>query len=64
MHLRLPSFDHGAVSGLWAICFGILILLGSLALGVKTATAFIVSAVAAGAIYLFVRLRGEEDLRR
>ena len=63
MHLRPPSFDHGTVSGIWAIFFGVIILLGSLALGVETATAFIVSGVAAGAIYFFVRLRGEEDLR-
>ena len=64
MHLRPPSLDHGTVSGLWAIGLGVLILLGSLALGVGAGTAFIVSAVAAGAIFFYVRLYGEEELRR
>ncbi|MGH3102475.1 MAG: hypothetical protein ACRDN6_00030 [Gaiellaceae bacterium] len=63
MHLRPPAFDHGTVSGIWAVGLGLVILLGSLALGVDKATAFIVSAVSAGAIFFFVRLRGEEDLR-
>ena len=30
MHLRPPSFDHGFVSGLWAIGLGLFILLGSI----------------------------------
>ncbi len=64
MHLRPPSFDHGTVSGLWAIGFGLLILLGGIALGLDTGTAFIVAAVSAGAIFLYVRLYGEEELRR
>jgi hypothetical protein len=64
MHLRTPSYDHGRVSALWAIFFGLFILLGSMAVGHDTATAFIVSPLAAAAIYFFVRLRGEDQLRR
>jgi len=64
MHLRPPSFDHGTVSGLWAIGLGLLILVGSVALGLDTATAFIVAGLAAGAIFIYVRLYGEEELRR
>ena len=39
-------------------------LFGMLAIGVEAATAFILSAVAAGAIFLFVRIYGEERPRR
>jgi hypothetical protein len=64
MHLRPPSFDHGTVSGLWGIGLGLLILLGSLALGVDAGTAFIIAGLAAAAIFIYVRLYGEEELRR
>ena len=64
MHLRPPSLDHGTVSGIWAIGLGLLILLGGLALGLDKGTAFIVAGVSAGAIYIYVRLYGEEELRR
>lgn len=63
MHLRPPALDHGLVSALWAIGLGLFILLGSIAVGVDKGTAFIVAPLAAGAIYLFVRIYGEEDLR-
>lgn len=64
MHLRPPSFDHGTVSGLWSIGFGLFILLGSIAVGLEKSTAFIVAALGAGVIFLYVRLNGEEELRR
>ena len=64
MHLRPPSIDHGVVSALWAIGLGLFILFGSVAIGVELATAFIVASVAAGAIFLFVRIYGEERLGR
>jgi hypothetical protein len=64
MHLRPPSFDHGTVSGLWAIGFGLFIVFGSIAVGVEKSTAIILGAISAGVIFLFVRLYGEEQLRR
>ena len=63
MHLRPPALDHGLVSALWAIGLGLFILLGSIAVGLAKGTAFIVAPLAAAAIYLFVRIYGEEDLR-
>jgi hypothetical protein len=63
VHLRPPSFDHGFVSGLWAIGLGLFILLGSISVGVDRATAFIVAPIAAAAIYLLVRIYGQEDFR-
>ena len=64
MHLRMPSFDRGVTSFLWGFGFGLYLWLGMLSIGVSGATAFIVSAVAAGAIFLFVRLRGDDEVRR
>jgi hypothetical protein len=64
MHLRMPSFDRGVTSFLWGFGFGLYLWLGMLSIGVSGATAFIVSAVAAGAIFLFVRLKGDEEVRR
>ena len=64
MHLRPPSVDHGVVSFLWAFGLGLFIFLGMLSIGVGRGTAFIVSGIAAGAIFLYVRIYGEEQLRR
>jgi hypothetical protein len=60
MHLRPPSVDHGVQSGLWAVGLGLFIFFGSLAVGVSEALAAIIAAVSAGAIFLLVRLRGED----
>jgi hypothetical protein len=57
---RPPSVDHGVVSALWGIGIGAYIYFGSLAVGVKSGTAFIFSALAAFAIFLFVRIFGED----
>ena len=63
MHLRPPSFDHGVISFAWAIGLGLFLWLGMLAIGVSGATAFIMSALAACAIFFYVRLFGEEEFR-
>ena len=60
MHLRAPAIDQGKQAGLWSVFFFFLLWGGMGALGVSGATAFILSLVAAGAIFLFVRLRGED----
>ncbi len=59
MHLRMPSIDLGVQAFLWALFFFLLLWIGMLALDVSSATALILSLVAAGAIFLFVRLRGD-----
>jgi hypothetical protein len=64
MHLRQPSIDRGVTSFLWAFGLGLYIWLGMLAVGVSGATAFIFSLLAAGAIFLFVRLYGGDEPRR
>jgi hypothetical protein len=60
MHLRPPSVDHGVQSGLWAIGLGLFLFFGMLSIGVGKGLAFILASVAGGAIFLFVRLRGED----
>ncbi len=60
MHLRMPSIDQGVQAFAWAVFFFLLLWIGMLALGVSSATAFIVSLLAAGVIFLFIRLRGED----
>jgi hypothetical protein len=57
--VHLQSIDQGVQAFVWAVFFFFLLWVGMLALGVSDATAFIVSLLAAGAIFLFVRLRGE-----
>lgn len=64
MHLRPPSFDHGTISGLWALGLGFFVFLGLLAIGFDLGTSAIVGLVAVGLIFLYVRLYGEEDVRR
>jgi hypothetical protein len=56
---RPPSIDHGVISFLWAIGLGAYIYFGSLAVGISAGTAFIFAALAALAIFLFVRVFGE-----
>jgi hypothetical protein len=60
MHLRMPSIDQGVQAGAWAVFFFFLLWIGMGAVGVSGATAFILALVSAGAIFLFVRLRGED----
>jgi hypothetical protein len=59
VHVRMPSIAQGVQAFIWAVFFFLLLWVGMLALDVSRATAFILSLVAGGAIFLFVRLRGE-----
>lgn len=59
MHLRPPSIDRGVTSFLWAFGLALYIWIGLLAIGVNSATAFIIGALSMGAIFLFVRTFGD-----
>ena len=60
MHLRMPSIDQGVQAFAWAVFFFLVLWIGMLAVGVGGATALIISLLAGGAIFLFVRVRGED----
>jgi hypothetical protein len=64
MHLRPPSVDKGVQAFLWAFFFFLYLWLGMLAVDVSGATAFIISALTAGAIFLLVRVYGEDEPSR
>ena len=64
MHLRAPSVDQGVHAFGWSVVFFLFIWLGGLAVGVSGGLAFVVSLVAAAAIFMFVRLRGGASPRR
>ena len=65
MHVpRPPSIDHGILSFVWGFGLAVYIWAFMLAVGVAGATCVIIAAVAGFLIFLFVRLYGEEELRR
>ncbi len=64
MHLRAPSIDQGVHAFAWSVVFFLFMWLGGLAVGVSGGLAFVVSLVAAAAIFMFVRLRGGASARR
>jgi hypothetical protein len=64
VHLRMPSIDKGVTSFLWAAGLGLYIWLGLVAVGVSSATAALLAALSFCAIFLFVRIYGEDEPRR
>jgi hypothetical protein len=64
MHLRAPSVDKGVQAFLWAFFFFLYLWLGMLAVDVSGATAFIFAGILAAAIFLFIRIYGEEEPSR
>ncbi len=61
---RPPSIDQGVIALIWAISLGLYIYFGLIAIGESGATAVVISMVSFAAIWLFVRLRGEDIPRR
>ena len=61
---RPPSIDQGVIAVNWAVGLGIYIYFGLLAVGASGATAIVIALVSFAAIWLVVRLRGEEPVRR
>ena len=61
MHLRAPSVDQGVQAFVWSLVFFLFMWLGALAIDVPGGIAIVLSLVAAGAIFLFVRTRGGDS---
>ena len=60
MQFHPPSIDRGVASFLWALGLGLFIWLGLIAVGMSRGTALMLALLAFGAIFLFVRTRGED----
>jgi hypothetical protein len=60
MHLRMPSLDRGLTSFLWALGLALYVWLFLLAVGVGSGTSLMLGLLCFGAIFLFVRTRGED----
>jgi hypothetical protein len=61
---RPPSVDQGVIALLWAVGLGAYIYFGLLAVGESGAIAVVIAMVSFAAIWLLVRLRGEDVPRR
>ena len=55
-----PSIDPGVVAFLWALLLGLFVYFGLKAIGTTGATAIVLALLSFAAIWLFVRLRGED----
>jgi hypothetical protein len=61
---RPPAFSPGFTSFLWGLGLGVFVWIGLLGVGVGDASAFLFGLVAGVLIFFFVRLCGEDQLRR
>jgi hypothetical protein len=61
---RPPAFSPGFTSFLWALGLGAFVWVGLLAIGVGNGTAFLFGLICGVLIFFFVRLNGEDPLRR
>ncbi len=62
--LRLPAMSHGVTSFIWAVGFAVFIWIGGIGIGISRATSGLFALVALCAIFLFVRVYGEDEPRR
>ena len=61
---RPPAVSPGAQSFLWGLVLGGYVWIGLLAIGIGGGGAFLFGLVSGVLIFFFVRLRGEDTLRR
>jgi hypothetical protein len=61
---RPPAFSPGFTSFVWGLVLGAFVWAGLLAVGISMGTAFLFGVVAGTAIFFYVRLFGEDRLRR
>jgi hypothetical protein len=55
-----PSIDPGVMALVWAVLLGAFIYFGLKSVGASGAFSFVLAALGFAAIWLFVRLRGED----
>ncbi|HVP74378.1 MAG TPA: hypothetical protein VMS63_00030 [Gaiellaceae bacterium] len=59
--MHLPSIDKGVTAFAWGVGLGAYVYFGLLAVGASGAFAIVIATLAAAGIWLFVRLRGEDN---
>jgi amino acid permease len=64
MHLRAPSIDRGVTSFLWALLFALYIWIGAIAVGAGKAPSFVIACICGLAIFVIVRLYGDDEPAR
>lgn len=64
MHLRAPSTAPGTRAFLWGLLFAFYVWLFALAVGVDESVAGLLGALVGAAVFLLVRLYGEDLTRR
>ena len=57
----VPAISRGVTSFIWAVVFAVYILFGGIAVGFSSADSFVVALVAGAAIFLYVRIYGEDS---
>jgi len=60
VHVHAPSIDQGVVAFIWAVALAGYLYFFLVATGSSSAFAFVLSAISAAGIWLFVRIRGED----
>lgn len=58
-----PSIDPGVMAFVWALVLALLVYLFLVGVAFSHAFAFMIAALAFAAIWLFIRLRGEDSRR-
>jgi hypothetical protein len=61
---RPPAFSPGFQAFLWGLLLGAYIWIGGIAVGVDKGTALLFGIISGVLIFFFVRLCGEDQLRR
>lgn len=64
MHLRPPAFSPGFTAFVWGVVFGLFIVLGLLAIGISRPSAVLWGVLAGFLVFFYVRLTGEDQVRR
>ena len=61
MHLpNPPSIDPGVMAFVWSLLLSLYIYFGLVAIGASHAFSFVIALVGFAAMWLFIRLRGED----
>jgi hypothetical protein len=64
MHLRPPAFSPGFTAFIWGVVFGVFVILGLLAINISRPSAVLWGVLVGFLVFFYVRLTGEDQVRR